>query len=314
MDFLANDLSIHNQFMDLASFEEAIDSLMLVKKEIDKSGRVLHCNQTLINQEIIKGEVILQVVQSLPRDKRHALLIWLTKGPFWDSDKQHSSDDYFDIKDQVVTDSAIAEAAFQNINGNDFRLVSFKPSTWQNTEIEVTLIEESSARVCKVFNYTECNSIKVILSQYQKIESWEKLSELCRSKFNSLFFSETCFDSLKGHPFVQSASNQILELCQILDKLINCFDSEGNRTEEGQQIYQSHFTGDKSWFSDSSKSEKDDFKSELTFKHPETVGDNIFCPMHGKINTPKFRVHFSWPIDNHKPLYIVYVGPKITKR
>ena len=26
------------------------------------------------------------------------------------------------------------------------------------------------------------------------------------------------------------------------------------------------------------------------------------------------RLHFSWPIEAGKPVYIVYAGPKITKR
>ncbi|WP_257294200.1 hypothetical protein [Endozoicomonas sp. YOMI1] len=315
MDFLANDLSLHNQFNDLASFEESIDSLMLLKKQIEVSGRALQCNRDFINKEIMRGDLLPKVVQSLQRDKRQALLRWLTQvGPFWDAKSQHSDDDYLEVGDEIVTGSAIAEAAFLNLNGGDYRIISFQPSNWESTEIEVFLRNEGNDQTCIVLNYTEIDSIKAILSQHEKIESWKKLSELCISACPELHFSETCFEPLKGHPFVQRAANQILELCQIINKLKSCYDTEGNRTEKGQEIYQDHFTGQKAWFSDSSDTEKREFENQLTFKHPEKEGSTIFCPMHGKVNTPKYRVHFSWPVSNSEPLYIVYVGPKITKR
>ena len=51
----------------------------------------------------------------------------------------------------------------------------------------------------------------------------------------------------------------------------------------------------------------------MTFKHPTDASKTLFCPWHGKVQTPQLRVHFSWPVRADEPLYIVYVGPKITK-
>jgi hypothetical protein len=42
--------------------------------------------------------------------------------------------------------------------------------------------------------------------------------------------------------------------------------------------------------------------------------EKIFCTWHGKVKTPQYRIHFSWPISAVAPLYVVYIGPKITKR
>ena len=97
-------------------------------------------------------------------------------------------------------------------------------------------------------------------------------------------------------------------------RLTNSFDDQGERTREGHRLYQKHFTGDKAWFSDSSTSEKDDFKKELTFPHPAALGETLSCTWHGKVKSPQLRIHFSWPIRAAEPLYVVYVGPKITKR
>jgi len=52
----------------------------------------------------------------------------------------------------------------------------------------------------------------------------------------------------------------------------------------------------------------------MTFRHPEKADETIFCPWYGKVGTPQLRVHFSWPVRADETLYVVYVGPKITKR
>jgi hypothetical protein len=96
--------------------------------------------------------------------------------------------------------------------------------------------------------------------------------------------------------------------------LKGCFDDQGHRNDEGHRLYANHFTGAKASFSDSSDSEKNDFRNELTFAHPEQPGETLFCAWHGKIKTPQIRIHFSWPVRSEAPLYVVYVGPKITKR
>ena len=98
-----------------------------------------------------------------------------------------------------------------------------------------------------------------------------------------------------------------------LHRFRTCFDERNQRTPEGQRIYQDHFTGNKSWFSDSSDTEKDAFEAELTFHHPNQQGARLFCAWHGKVKSPQLRIHFSWPIPGGAPLYVVYVGPKITR-
>jgi hypothetical protein len=53
----------------------------------------------------------------------------------------------------------------------------------------------------------------------------------------------------------------------------------------------------------------------MTFPHPERVGETLFCPWHGKVQTPQIRIHFSGTTIRHdQPLYVVYIGPKIAKR
>ncbi len=147
-----------------------------------------------------------------------------------------------------------------------------------------------------------------------QIQSWEQLASNMPIRCTNLTFAVDSFESLYGHPFVNCAAQRIVELLETLDKLKSCFDTQGQRTAEGLRIYQNYFTGQKAWFTDSSDSEKNEFKAELTFNHPDNDTKTLFCTWHGKVNSPKMRIHFSWPISATEPLYVVYIGSKITKK
>ncbi len=132
-------------------------------------------------------------------------------------------------------------------------------------------------------------------------------------------FAADAFAYLEGCPFVSGAAYRLLFILDTLHRFKSCFDSDGRRTAEGHEIYRDFFAGKKgeggrgAVFSDSSDSEKSKFKQEMTFGHPEKTGKTLFCPWHGKVQTPQLRVHFSWPVRADEALYVVYVGPKITK-
>ena len=91
-------------------------------------------------------------------------------------------------------------------------------------------------------------------------------------------------------------------------------DATGVRTPEGQRVYQDYFTGENALFSDSSDNEKRRFGEALTFPHPSEPGNSLACPWHGKVRHMTLRLHFSWPIEPGKPVYVVYAGPKLTRR
>ena len=103
-------------------------------------------------------------------------------------------------------------------------------------------------------------------------------------------------------------------LLRTLDSFRGCFDEDGQRTAEGHRVYNEHFTGEKAWFSDSSATEKNEFKDEMTFACPDDPSQRLFCTWHGKVKTPQIRIHFSWPVRADSKVYVVYVGPKITKK
>jgi hypothetical protein len=257
-----------------------------------------------------------QAIQYLGQAEKHSLVQWLTKhGPFWEDERGHDPGDYLECNDRIVTDTAIGEAAFRCFHRADFRLVSLIPSSWEHTPLSVWWRFEVGNDVSiNVANYITVEDLEVVLrSAPAPIVSWDQLAIVSRARFPNLHFSATAFDPLRGLPLAPGAAQRIIERLDVLECLKCCFDQNGERTPEGHRLYQEHFTGDKAWFSDSSDREKVEFRSEMTFQHPEIEGETIFCSMHGKVKTPQFRIHFSWPVRATIPLYVVYVGPKIAK-
>lgn len=317
MEVLVNDLSLNGQFPNIASFFDAIDRLMVARNTSKQFGRELSCHRNMAYAQVTRDLTMPQAVQQLSADKKKALILWLTKnGPYWDDARLHSSDDFMECLDFIVTDSAIGEAAFRRFHGSDCHLFSIMPSVWECSPLLVFWYQiDGDKKETNVDNHVNATTLEEALRLApEPIYSWEQLNAICRIRFPHIIFAFDAFEPFWGHPFVPGAANRILERLDVLEQIIGCVNERGDRTAEGHRLYRDYFTGEKSWFSDSSESEKNEFKSELTFKHPKLDGEKLFCSWHGKVKTPQIRIHFSWPISVNSPLYVVYVGPKITKR
>lgn len=317
MDLLVNDLSLHGQFPDLATFRESIRRIMLIREISRRHKQALYCHRGLANGQVTPGERMSAAVRSLPLDEQRAVMAWLCQhGPFWDDDRQHDGGDWYECDGEIVTDTAVGETAHCILHGIDRGLVSLQPSKFSYDPVQVERkFEDGNRAPVIVRNYFEPEVVENYLAAAPPaLASWVALEELSVLRFGQLRFSENAFKPLRAQPFKQGVAERILVLLTALHRLRQCFDEDGTRTEEGHALYQQHFTGDKCWFSDSSDTEKVDFRNELTFPHPFAPGENLFCTWHGKVKSPQYRIHFSWPVTARSPVYVVYVGPKITKR
>ena len=317
VDYLVNDLSLSGQFHELGSFANSVERIMLIRQEIQRAGRSLFCNRNLAQSQVTPTLGMQQAVQSLPAPKRTAWMQWLTRlGPHWDESRQHSPDDWFEVNGEPVTDSALAEAAFCVTHGLARELVSFDPSAWLFSPINVTWIRNGShAAAISLTNHWSIDSVGNSLSQNPlPILSWELLADRVRVSCQKLVFAEDAFAPLEGHPFVHGAAERIQILLQTLNDLSGCLDENGQPTPDGYRLYETYFKGKYPWFTDSSDTEKNTFQSGLTFQCPDDPNELMFCTWHGKVKSPQLRIHFSWPIQLDRPVYVVYVGPKITKR
>ena len=314
MELLLNDLSIHEQFNDVAEFREAVGRISNMRRVARSFGRELYCHWNVVNRQVSPNLSMNQGIRNLTREQQSALRNWLTKrGPFWEDIRQHRPADYLECDGEIVTDTAVGEAAYRAISGIDRQLISFAPSSWQYSPVPVTLVTDGRIKT-EVPNWWEETDLANALERAEPpITTWKQLEAISVARYQRLTFSKDSFAPLDGRPFVHAAAYRIISLLNTLDRFMGCVDESGRRTPEGNQILQDHFTGGNAWFTDSSDTEKSDFRNQLTFPHPDMPGSDLVCTWHGKVRTEVIRLHFSWPVPTGQPLYVVYVGPKITK-
>ena len=296
---------------------------MAMRAIAHRHGRKLHCHRMLANTEPVRGMKIQQALAGLSVDERRAALSWITRnGPFWDDSdlRQHSPDDYLELNGDIVTEYAVGEAAYRKLHRVECGLVSVAPSKWLFSPVEVVWRRKAEGLADK----TAClenwwcaaalkNGLRAAAAPI--IRSWNDLRDTSASGFHRLTFATNCFEPLAGLPFAQGASKRFLVLLCILDQFARAVDRGGMSDPEVQRMHRDYFVGGgNAWFSDSSDSEKRDFRNEMTFAHPNAPVKRLFCPWHGKIRSMTLRLHFSWPVQSGKPVYVVYAGPKITKR
>ncbi|MCY4304826.1 MAG: hypothetical protein OXC62_08650 [Aestuariivita sp.] len=318
MEILVNELSLHEQFHDNATFRDAFRRIMAMRETAQYYQQELLPHRSLLNGNPMPSITMYQAIKSFPIDERRAVMRWLTNtGPFWDDDREHLSDHWLECMDEIVTDSAIGEAAFRELKGFDCGLVSFSPSNWEFTPVKVTWrfnteIEDKRALLENWWNLAALKN--ALHDMAPPIQTWRGLGSICPKKFQRLSFADSCFEELhNGVPFAKSSRDSILRLLKILDDLMRERDDSGSYTKEGHQIYQNYFMGDNAYFTDSSNTEKQKYKRELTFPHPTDPGRELFCTWHGKIRHKTLRLHFSWP-NAGEPMFVVYIGPKLTKQ
>ena len=281
--------------------------------------RNVYCHQTLVDAEPVPGVRMQQAVQRLVDNERRALMIWLTRGgPFWDDLHRHDANDWLECRGEIVTDTAVGETAYRTLHGVECALISATPSDWDFSPVKVIWNREAEGQddqSVALENWRDAAALEERLRHAgPPIRSWADLGNFSKIQFSRLTFTVRCFDPLAGLPLATSAVDRILVLLNILDRFANAFGAGGSRTPEGSRLYRDDFAGDNALFSDSSDSEKHSFRTGLTFPHPDKPGESLFCTWHGKVRHMTLRLHFSWPIRAGEPVYVVYVGPKLTKR
>lgn len=316
MRLLFNDLSIHGQFGNVYEFQTALDSLMNLRNVARLNHVNMCCHRTLLNRSVTSDLTVRSAISELPRDKKLAFQLWWNKeGPYWDDERVHGSDDYVQCKGDVVTDTAVGEAGLSNFRGVECSLVSVVPSNWDFSPIRVQWCPDHLKPVdIEVFNHWEQATLEERLRAVEPFKCWVDLEAVSRARFLRLVFADNAFEPLRAQPFVEGAANRLFSRFEVLEKILCCYDEQGKRTAEGHALYKDHFEGGNAWFSDSSDSEKVEFKQEMMFQGPVGTEGKLSYPWHGKIKSSQLRFHFSWPAQGPDPVYVVYVGPKITKR
>ncbi len=319
MELIANELSVHGQFRDFANFRESLATIQALREVARRFGRQIQCSRGMCSTEPLTGVPMSQAIRQLSRDEQRSVMSWLSSaGPFWDDLRRHGPDDYLECRGEVVTDSGVGEAAFRSLLAVECALVSFVPSNWDYAPVVVALRrggDEEDDLAATLSNWRTVPKAESGLAEAEApMRTWVDVGATCLRRFTRLTFSDDAFASLSGVPFAKSSAERIVALLGVLDRKARAFDETGAPTEEANRIDSDYFSGENALFTDSSPTEKRQLGDRLTFPHPTNRGESISCPWHGKERHLTLRLHFSWPIRHKKPVYVVYVGPKLTKR
>ncbi|MBK6530177.1 MAG: hypothetical protein IPF99_11400 [Deltaproteobacteria bacterium] len=314
-----NELSLHGQ-VPLADAPKILAMMLECREMVRRFGGALRLRREVLSRPLGGTITLLDFIQRIPsQDSRKRLLLsWLTKeGPFLEDSREHLPDTLYECLGVVVTDWTLAELAHRHgiSGGASISAVSLHPSNMDTNPLEVIRrYDEDSAVAVAVHNHTDARALGSWLAAIERpMQSWKDLVLRARRECSSLYFSNDAFDSLESQSFFPGAASSLLDVLTVLERLKRSIGPDGARSAEGQEIYQNHIMRQLACSTDSSEGEKSKFRDQLTFAHPERHGEKLFCPWHGKVQTPQMRVHYSDPITYDEPLYIVYVGPKLTK-
>lgn len=315
MDLFVNELSLHRQFSSLAQFVGALKEVIGCRDLADYYRHPFYCFHTIANQEVLPGTTLKEAVrQTRDINLIRRVMSWFDKhGPFWENERMHGPGDYFAYGDDVITDSSLGEATFRMGIGHTIGIISFPESRFCLTLLSI-IWHQSDQRATRfdLPNFWQRSTLETYLDTHDPPpQSWLEVIERAQQRFTALTFIPTIADALKGEPFNVTIAERVLVLLAILHRLKGCFDETSVLTPEGHTILEQFFHGERALFSDESDTNKRLFAAQMTFRLP--TGEAIFCPFHGKISTRFYRIHHSWPIRPDQPLYIAYIGPKITK-
>ncbi len=315
MDLFVNELSLHGQFSRLDLFAHALKELIGCRKMVEIYQHPFYCMRTIAERETLPGTSFKEAVrQTRDINLIRTVMSWLDKhGPFWEDDRKHGGDEYFEYMNKVVTDCSLGEAAARMAEEQTTATISFRESAFCVSPLRVVWHRSDDAQ--NVFDlpnfWLQTDLEHHLIAHAASPQSWPDLITRAQQQYTSLIFLDSILEPLNGEPFNATIAERVMVLLGILNRLKDCFDQGTTRHIEGQQLLHDFFHGDRALFSDESDTNKRTFAKQMTFQTP--VGDKIFCPHHGKISFRYYRVHHSWPVRPNQPLYIAYIGPKITK-
>ncbi|RKR43617.1 hypothetical protein [Paraburkholderia sp. BL17N1] len=319
MKWFVNDLSLHGQFNSHHDFLDVLRSFLQLRHKSPALTERLHCSRNLHAAMVTPQSNFREAVQrSADQALRRAVLEWIaSKGPFWDDSRLANADDYFELNGVDVTNSGVGEAVRQVVAGAEATTYSFQGSGFDYSPISIEhgLPEDRLGR-WNLTNLWTCDQLLAAANSAEEPpRNWQQAIESARRRFDRLVIGPEAATSLQAEPYSPYVVERIFELLRVLQEFVESRNTDGTYSDETKRLIADHFSGEKAWFSGESDGNERDFREKLTFKDFGGSDTLHFCPWHGKIKTPQFRIHFPWPMDStQKVINIFYIGPKITKK
>lgn len=322
MRWYINDASLQGQYPDVATFLALLGTLISARSQCAALKTSLYITRSFVNREVCAGRTLQAALSQAPcTDLRKVMLSWLDKtGPFVDDDRLYEPDDYFECMNIDITDTGLGEAARRVKAYKDASALSF-PGGLPNFGTSLLLVRHglSGDRLgtYEVKNIWSLDGLfAAACATPPEPTNWQQLVVSARAHFPRLQIPDSVYtnDTLAREPFDAVIRDRAWALFKHLDDYMKGRIDNRSDGPKARAVIKEFFRGDQALFSGESKTNKRDFKKELTFKDPGDPSRLIFAHWHGKIMHRHFRLHFEWPVPTGATqLMILYLGPKITK-
>ena len=214
--------------------------------------------------------------------------------------------------DEDGAGTAIAEAACRHSPQTSCDLFSFAPSRFNQSPLRVTWFRNAGGQVdVDLGNYWELSTLSAYLTQLTPIKNWDGLHNWAKTECSNLLFSDDVIEPIQAMPFSYAATQQLQMLLLILNDLSDSHDeTSGALNANGLKILaNSLYYATPGGFLTKPRMQS------LILKHPTTT--KILCPVFlasekWRIRS-HYRIHFQWPKPKDFPLWIAYIGPKLTR-
>ena len=312
-----NELSIHGQFQAPDALRTSLLKLLTLRKLSTDAGFRVQVKRATAERPATDGQPLRACLRGLGPELARLLALWFDRdGPFWEDGDRHPEDTYLECRGEIVTDTGLGEATFRLLRSLDAATISLAPSIWEDITLSVDERSDAAHTRVDVKNHIIDESLKAWLAAREApLTSWAGLASWAIQHCPRLQLGATALEALKGHPFHHGAAERVQDRLRVLQRMAaSVAPDTGKLGDEGQELLQRHFVGEKAWFSDSSALEKSDFAKDLMFPHPGRADEKVFASWHGKVRSPQLRIHYVHEFSREEPTYVVYIGPKLTKR
>lgn len=312
MEFFFNELSIHNQFKSKDEFIKAVHLFRRYRNAITGTGFKMYLHRGILERPALGGVFRKGILTCFKGQQIRTLMNWFSKDGYFlpddacaDSESDRFTCHYPDGSEEGsedVTGSALAECAFRSMAGEDAGSVSLGHSKFSWSPIKVSLSQSGDAIIEN--DYTLHALLQRLEGLQQPISSWTVLTSRI-GRLPGVSLEPGVENRLTTNPFAQNVAQGVYVCAKALSEM-----ATASSLDRFNELFTTYATGGKARFSDSSSTEKRDFKAALTFSVDH---EKRMCPYHGKIKIQQYRIHLVDRPAFGRSSRIVYIGPKLTK-
>lgn len=321
MKWYLNELSLTGQFHSPEEFILQLKKVLSIKDKYSNFFKNFYCPRGLPETKV-SGESTFRDAVMATRDKNFVrkVVLWLDRhGPFIypeNTDPDHQFIHEMNGEDMTGTSlAAVTEFVHFRNNAGVFSFSDSEPD-FSYSPLTMDYYYNDIINNVEIENIWEEHTLEQIAQQYEQEafsypDSWVGFLEYITKNSPFVKFSADAIDTLNKQQFNNIICERGIFLTSILNEYVASRNADGTYSEKTNLILKDYFSGSRALFTDESTTNKDEFKSEMTF----TIdGDKVVCSWHGKISFRVFRMHFNYPIKNKDNIInVVYFGPKITK-